>query len=447
MELSRKICVLFLGAFLALQSVAYAANPVIVKLDRNVVQPGSVVIITGRNFVVDLKKIRIEVGGKKCMVTEATITQIMFVVSLDAKVGKSKIELSVSGKKTQFPIELKDKIEEGTNDGGAAKEDLSNTKLIVINSLTSKGADGGKTALSVTGKTQDLMDGMFLDVIVNFGKSEIVRGRVTVKDNAFKHTFEAFAGKVLPGTYTVNSQFRVSRQKYKIRKEFIKRQGKKILKTHREIKRVDFFELGSKSEAKAESAKIKKLYEGLIAQIDTVFQKLQNNYGGTSRCIYYRSGKVDEAPWKKYCFAQGLCKSDAEFEVLKKNKRYVGRGGKYLNATAWRALLTAEFGKIVNIYNKAEKISGKYITTRFPKTAEAVRDLCKLTIDLTLKRTAHMKTVSKLPATDNPREYYKVTEVPAGVVRGATYFTQLVKRCKRELDPTKMVGEPDQGQK
>ena len=61
----RKVFLAIVAMSFLLPTIAHAADPVIEKLSRTVVQPGSVVVIKGRNFNKDVSKIRIEVAGKK----------------------------------------------------------------------------------------------------------------------------------------------------------------------------------------------------------------------------------------------------------------------------------------------------------------------------------------------------------------------------------------------
>lgn len=442
----RKVFSLMFVAALSMPLVAQAADPVIVKVDRAVVQPGSVIVITGRNFDKDVKKIRIEVGGKKCMVTQSTETEVMFVVSLDTKPGKTKIVLTLAGKKAEFAIEVKDKIDEGSADGGKKSEDTNKTKLIVVESLNPKGAPGGKTALTVKGKTLKMADGFRINVEVLFGKTRIVKSKVEVKGNRFELTFPPISRKLYPGTYTVQSSFQLARQKSRYRGDWLKSATDEEKKLYRRINRVDFFPIGSDTDNKAESERLRRLYTTHLNKFHAILEKMQSEYANASRCLFYKNNQVHEDVWKEYCAKQKLCKEIEDVEKAAKSTRYVPRNGRYLK-DSWKTFLKSEFKKIVAEYKSVEELSAKYVSARFPATDAALKEMASVLVDLMINRTEEMLKRSKLKPVQNPRVFYGVESLTPVSKASFGRYMQLRNKSLRELNPKQIIGEPDPEEK
>lgn len=436
---------IFMVALLAPIS-AQAADPVIVKLDRTIVQPGSVVVITGRNFDKDVTKIRIEVGGKRCMVTQSTETQVMFVVSLDTKPGKTSIILTLAGKKAKFDIEVKKEIDEGKTDNGQKSEDTSKTKLIVVEELTSKGSKGGKTALSVKGKTLKMADGFRLTIEVRYGKTRIAKSKVEVKGNSFELTFPPISRKLYPGTYTVQSSFQLARQKSRYRSGWMKKASDEDKKLYRRINRVDFFPIGSEADNKVETKKLQETYTKHLDNMHKIFEKLQLEFANASRCLFYKNNKVHEDSWKEYCTKLKLCKEVEDLQKAAKATTYVGRNGRYLKDT-WKTFLKSEFKKLVAEFDRIETLSARYVSPRYPETDAALKEMAALFVDLMLNRTEEMLKRSKLKPVQNPREYFGVAKIKKSLKASTGRYRQLREKALRELNPTKIIGEPDPEEK
>ncbi|MDF1666420.1 MAG: IPT/TIG domain-containing protein [Planctomycetota bacterium] len=442
----RRVFSLMFVAALSVPIVAHAADPVIDKVDRAVVQPGSVIVITGRNFNKDVTKIRIEVGGKKCMVTQSSDTQVMFVVSLDVKPGKETIILTLGGKKAKYPIEVKEKIDEGKSDGGKQSEDSSKTQLIVVESLSPRGVNGGKTALTVKGKTLKMVDGFKLNIEVLFGRNRIVKSKVEVKGNRFELTFPPISRKLYPGTYTVQSSFQLARQKSRYRSVWLKTASAEDKKLYRRVNRTDFFPIGSDSDNKAESKKLRDAYTVRLESFHKIFEKLQSEYASASRCLFYKNNKVHEDVWKEYCAKLKLCKEIEDLEKAANSTTYVPKNGRYLK-DSWKTFLKSEFKKIVAEYQKVERLSAKYVSARFPETDAALKEMASVLVELMINRTSEMLKRSKLKATENPRAFYGVENIPAGAKGTAGRYMQLRNKSLRELNPTKLLGKPDPEEK
>lgn len=442
----RKVFSLMFVVALSAPLVAQAADPVITKLDRNIVQPGSVIVISGRNFVVDAKKIRIEVGGKKCMVTQSTETEVMFVVSLDTKPGKHFIELTIAGKKAKFPVEVKESIDEGGADGGKRSEDTNKTKLIVVEELSTKGAPGGKTSIVVKGKTLKMADGFRLNLEVLYGKTRIVKSKVEVKANRFELIFPPFARKLYPGIYTVKSSFQLARQKSRYRSKWLKNATSEDKQLYRRINRVDFFPIGSEADNKVESAKLRRIYTKHLENMDKILAKMQVEYANASRCLFYKNGKVFEDLWKEYCAKNNLCKEIEDVEKAAKSTKYVPNNARYLKDT-WKTYLKSEFKKLVAEYKAVLSLSSRYVSARYPETDAALKEMATVISNLMISRTEEMLKRSKLKPLVDPRVYFGVESIPVGTTRSYARYVQLRKKALRELNPTKIVGAPDPEEK
>lgn len=436
---------------LTLPLPAFAA-PSILRLDRKKAPPGSVVIITGRGFIDDIKKITVTLGDKPCMVTEAAVgtpkgDQIMVVTPLELKVGQYNFKVTIKGESAEHPFEIIDpkdlgKVDDGANPKG--NEQLS--KLVRVETLSVEPGAAGKTAVRVAGKTEKMADGLKLSLVLKFGDVVLKNGFAEVKDNAFSVALGPFTGDFFPGAYTVEITFPVNRQPRRVVRKWAKTVDKSIIKEFQDLKRVDYLEIGDAEQGKRKAELARKSYDKLLEEADKIFQEAQDTYAATARCLFKKGRQYDIEKWQEWLFAQGFVKETGKVKELQRLNKCLSKP--YINEKGWLNFLKTQLQKIKKLRSEILEEEKRYIVPRFPETNEALKELMSVLADLNFRRTKDLFERNNLKFEKRMDMLKDADLADLKPASRATVgrFKGLVKQANLELHPNSVMkeGAPDE---
>lgn len=440
MQTVRNLLILTL---ILIPSTCFAQDPIILKVDRNPVPPGSALLITGRNFTKDTKKIKVEVGNQPCMVSQSSETQIYVVTNEKAKIGKGKLVVTIGGKKAELPLEVVDpkNYKAPTNDGDGEKAMPNFSKIIVVESLTQATNSNGQRIFRVKGVTQKMADDFKVYIEIKFGPKSIVTGSAKIKGNRFQYDSEAFKGEIFPGAYTVITNFSLRRQSRRLRKKWLKTMDKTDIPNYQNVLRQDFFTIGDKAEGKKKAAELRVKYERLLKTLRKSFDDMQFAYAATARSMFRKGRKIEEKPWQDWVVKQGYVKNknepEPELDKLRKKKTYLR--GAYLNDSAWTKYVKDICSTVKDVRQKAQKLKSSFKTPRYPDTDYVLEELVGQIASLAYIRTVYLYQRNELKLSNEFKKEVEWGNLPYKTNASGVRIDSLFVKAEAELDPKKFA--------
>lgn len=432
---------------------AMAQDPVITKAAagdgvRNVgkAAPGSALAISGSNFGTDFDKVRVEIGGKECIVTGVEPSLIFVLTPQELSTGKTELVVSVSGKKAKYAIEVvkQDALDRDAGDAsGAAGRPAQIAKPIMVETIEAVTVAGGQ-AFRVRGASPSLVDEMSINLAVSYGDKRLSVGTAKVKTGRFEGTLEPLNGVIPPGVYFVEVTFRLSRQPFAAKKAFMDKTKPDERKDLERFVNTEAYDLGDPAEAKSLKEDVRKKYQALMVKLDKTFDGAQSDYAATARSMFRTNRKLDDEAWSKWLFEQGFVAETKDVENLKKNTRYLK--GPYLDSKSWEARVKKAVEAANESYKEIETLGKKYVVSPFPALDKMLLQMAQILVEMEIFRSRELFKRNEVKFSDDFRKEMGADQIPTGSEFSSGEYRRLHKRCERILDPTAGIKEDGSGE-